>query len=70
VKLVIELDGDSHAQQTDYDTERTRWLQEQKGYRVIRFTNEDVHRNVEAVVELTMPHRTPPDTAGIVKGHE
>jgi very-short-patch-repair endonuclease len=51
VKLVIELDGDSHAQQTDYDTERTRWLQEQKGYRVIRFTNEDVHRNVEAVVE-------------------
>ena len=51
MKLVIELDGDSHAQQTDYDTERTRWLQEQKGYRVIRFTNEDVHRNVEAVVE-------------------
>ena len=45
-KLVVEIDGDSHAQQADYDAERTRWLMEEKSYRVLRFTNEDVHRNL------------------------
>ncbi len=51
VKLVIELDGDSHAEQLKYDAERTRWLEEQKGCQVIRFTNEQVQHDIEAVVE-------------------
>ena len=51
VKLVIEVDGDSHAEQAEYDAERTRWLGEQKRYRVIRSTNEEVQHNIEAVVE-------------------
>lgn len=52
-KLVIEIDGDSHADpdQAKYDAERTKWLNEQKHYRVIRFANRDVMRNVERVVE-------------------
>ena len=50
-KLVIEVDGDTHADQVEYDEERTRWLNEQKHYRVIRFTNDDVHRNIDAVLE-------------------
>ena len=50
-KLVIEVDGDTHADQVEYDEERTRWLNEQKHYRVIRFTNDDVHRNLDAVLE-------------------
>ncbi len=50
-KLVIEVDGDTHADQAEYDAERTQWLVEQKQYHVIRFTNEDVLHNIEAVVE-------------------
>jgi len=51
VRLVIEVDGDSHAEQAEYDAERTRWLGEQKRYRVVRFANEEVQHNIEAVVE-------------------
>ena len=50
-KLVIEVDGDTHAEQVEYDAERTRWLNEQKHYRVIRFTNNDVLHRINAVVE-------------------
>jgi very-short-patch-repair endonuclease len=50
-KLVIEVDGDTHAEQVEYDAERTRWLNEQKHYRVIRFTNKEVTHNLDAVVE-------------------
>ena len=46
-RLVIEVDGDSHAEQLEYDAARTQWLSEQHHYRVLRFTNEDVLRNIE-----------------------
>jgi very-short-patch-repair endonuclease len=51
-KLVIEIDGDSHAEpdQVEYDAARTGWL-EMRGYRVLRFQNEAVHRNLEVVLE-------------------
>ncbi|WP_010185064.1 endonuclease domain-containing protein [Sphingomonas sp. PAMC 26605] len=49
-KLVIELDGDSHADDGAYDARRTVWL-EQQGYRVIRFTNADVMGNLDGVLE-------------------
>jgi very-short-patch-repair endonuclease len=50
-RLVIEIDGDSHAEpdQAEYDSARTRWL-EVRGYRVIRFHNNDVHANIEGVL--------------------
>ena len=47
--LVIEIDGDSHASQERYDTDRTRYL-ERLGYRVLRFTNADVGGNFEGVL--------------------
>ena len=50
-KLVIEVDGDSHAEQIEYDAARTQWLNEQHRYRVLRFTNREVLTNTEAVVE-------------------
>ena len=40
-KLVIELDGSEHIEQEEYDTERSAFL-ETKGYRVIRFWNNQV----------------------------
>jgi very-short-patch-repair endonuclease len=51
-RLVIEIDGDSHAEsdQAEYDAARTDWL-EWRGYRVIRFDNVDVHRNLDNVLE-------------------
>lgn len=66
-KLVVEVDGHSHAGSREYDAERTRWLNEQKDYRVIRFTNADVLHNLDAVVEKIrealkgrMPEQPPP----------
>jgi len=50
-KLVIEVDGDSHAEQIDYDARRTQWLSEQHHYRVLRFTNQEVFTHIEAVLE-------------------
>ena len=49
-RLAIEIDGDSHADQADYDLARTEWLNE-GGYHVIRFTNRDVFSQMEAVLE-------------------
>ena len=47
-KLVVEIDGDVHAGQEEYDQVRTDWLEE-RGYRVIRFCNEDVIKDIDAV---------------------
>ena len=49
--LVIEIDGDTHAAREATDAERTRWLQEQRHYKVIRFTNHDELKHTEAVIE-------------------
>ena len=48
-KLIIELDGSQHLEQQEYDKERTKYL-ESKGYRVIRFWNNDVMNNLESVL--------------------
>lgn len=50
-KLVVEVDGDSHAVQTEYDEARSQWLREQKKYRVIRISNDDVHHDIEGVLD-------------------
>ncbi len=48
-RLVIELDGRSHEQRERYDAERTRLI-ESRGLRVIRFTDDEVVRNIDDVV--------------------
>ena len=53
--LVIEIDGPIHQQQIEYDAERSEVLQ-QLGYRVVRYTNEQVMQNVEIVLELIRQH--------------
>jgi very-short-patch-repair endonuclease len=47
-KLIIELDGSQHLDQAEYDSERTKYL-EAKGYRVLRFWNNDVMKDIETV---------------------
>lgn len=49
-KLVIELDGDVHANQAEYDAARTEHLAAY-GYRVIRFRNEAVLSDLSTVLE-------------------
>lgn len=58
-KLVIEIDGDTHTapDQIEYDAARTAWL-EGHGYWVIRFTNAEVHQQLEAVLEA-IHHASP-----------
>ena len=49
-KLVIELDGGQHQERTEYDGRRTRWLRSQ-GYSVLRFWNDEVLEDMDAVFE-------------------
>jgi very-short-patch-repair endonuclease len=50
--LVVEIDGDVHleTQQAAYDAERTEILVG-KGLHVIRFSNAQVHQNLDAVID-------------------
>ncbi len=49
-KIVIEVDGGQHLDQQKYDAERTRYL-ESRGYRVLRFWNDEVLKNIESVLD-------------------
>jgi len=49
-KLIVELDGGQHAEQTARDAERTAFL-ESKGFRVIRFWNDEALKQTNAVLE-------------------
>jgi very-short-patch-repair endonuclease len=48
--LVVEVDGDIHDMQEEYDAARSDWLEE-RGCRVIRFTNQEISRDLDAVLE-------------------
>ncbi|MEO5558840.1 MAG: DUF559 domain-containing protein [Dokdonella sp.] len=63
--LIVELDGGQHVDQAQADAERSQWLQ-RAGYRVLRFWNDDVLKNIEGVLEQvavalddTPPHPDP-----------
>ena len=51
-KIIIELDGGQHNQDTNikYDNMRTKYLEE-NGYKLIRFWNNDIWYNIEGVIE-------------------
>ena len=51
--LVVEVDGGQHDTQRDRDSERTAWLEE-KGFTMLRFWNNEVLANVEAVKEAIL----------------
>jgi len=50
LRLVIEVDGDSHAENISGDNERTQILQGH-GLTVIRYTNHDVMHNISGVYD-------------------
>ncbi len=60
--LVIELDGNQHLDNKEYDQERT-WYFESLGIKVVRFWNKDVNQNLDGVLirikkELDNPQDT------------
>jgi very-short-patch-repair endonuclease len=59
LQLVIEIDGDSHAESKEYDEVRTKMLN-QYGLRVLRYSNRDVLNNIEGVYQDLMQTIEPP----------
>ena len=57
-KLVIELDGGQHDEQRVADAKRTQQI-EAKGYRVLRFWNNDVLGNIDGVLSEIQSALTP-----------
>lgn len=55
IKLIIEIDGGQHNEPNNitYDIERTKFL-ESKGYKVIRFWNNDIDNNLEGVYKMIL----------------
>jgi very-short-patch-repair endonuclease len=61
--LIVELDGGQHADAQEYDNERTKYF-ESKGFRVLRFWNNEVNENLDGVLQkisetLDAPHPHP-----------
>jgi very-short-patch-repair endonuclease len=49
-KIIIEVDGEQHLEQQEYDVERTAFLNT-KGYQVLRFWNDEVINHIDQVLE-------------------
>ena len=56
-KLIIELDGGIHdsPEQKEYDEGRTFELEE-KGFKILRFRNEDIINDLGSVLEIILGH--------------
>ena len=54
-KLIVEIDGATHStdEELDRDQVRTEFLR-QCGYRVVRFTNDEVYRNLDGVLQTIL----------------
>ena len=68
LKLIIELDGDSHDYTPEYDRRRDAYCLS-NGYQILRFCNADVMKNLEGVVSrvqatLAQAHPQPLPPAG------
>jgi very-short-patch-repair endonuclease len=48
--LVVEVDGDIHDSQQDYDAERDSYLMT-RGFQILRVSNDDVKENLIAVLQ-------------------
>jgi very-short-patch-repair endonuclease len=53
LKLIVELDGDSHGDREAYDHQRTVYLT-RDGFHVVRFLNDDVFHHLDAVLEAIL----------------
>jgi ATP-dependent DNA helicase RecG len=49
IKLIVEVDGEIHKFKQKYDKDREQFLID-RGFRIIRFQNEEVFNNIEIVI--------------------
>jgi len=49
-ELIVEVDGDIHEFQKEYDTEREEYLKS-LGFRIIRFKNEEIQKDLKTVLQ-------------------
>ena len=68
-KLIIELDGGQHAENTEYDQERDSWLRSE-GYTVLRFWNNELMNEMEGVLEKIRLALSPSPSPTSVRGEE
>lgn len=66
-KLVIELDGGQHALQMASDKRRTTWLNQQ-GFKVLRFWDNEVLKNMENVEQAIYGSLFPPPLPSPTRG--
>jgi oxygen-independent coproporphyrinogen-3 oxidase len=57
-RLIVEVDGGQHAERVEEDLARTQWLESQ-GFSVVRYWNNEVRGNFEAVLQ-SLWHRLQP----------
>ncbi len=62
--LIIEVDGEIHQYQLNEDAERQLLLEQKKGFKVIRFTNNEVLENIEGVISKIKGHLDSPSLGG------
>lgn len=60
IRLIVEIDGGQHGDQVIYDEVRTRKLN-QRGYRILRFWNNEVLTNTDGVLEAILEALASPD---------
>ena len=69
-RLIVELDGGQHAENVEEDRKRSRFL-ESRGYRILRFWNNEVFENMEGVLQTVLsvlngaspsPRPSPPES--------
>jgi len=53
--MVIELDGKIHARQKEHDQAR-EYVLKSLGLKIVRFTNEEIEDDLDAVVEVIRRH--------------
>ena len=49
-ELIVEVDGDIHDLQQEYDAKREEYLKS-LGFRIIRFRNEEIAKNLKSVLQ-------------------
>jgi len=67
-KLIIEVDGSQHLQ-NEKDIKRDKWLTD-NGFKVLRFWNNEVLKNVDGVLEMISREIKPSPLSSPIKGEE
>ena len=66
-KLIVEVDGGQHLEQSASDAKLTAWL-EGRGFRLLRYWNDQVLKEPEAVTEAIWNALNPPAQPSPTKG--